>query len=239
MMKTAQQMLTILISIQVLSLVITPQVSSEIKYGAHFKYVKEDRENTRWANFPIPKISANFSKEQRQLLWEALLKIQERMQSKSVLECIAKNATDGYYQDETSVKAAQRVVTGARQRMVKDRRLAQTRRQQLLIETGAIEDSTADAFTYFGSSRKIEKDLTMYIVKDKMGTKNSSYWAGVIVHEVLHIYTYKHPAYNPDRDYFEQFKGNMMFETEWCVSGRRKKSTDGVWYIDTTFNENY
>ncbi len=239
MMKTAQQMLTILMSIQVLSLAIAPQVSSEIKYGAHFKYVKEDRENTRWSNFPIPRISANFSKEQRQLLWEALLKIQERMQSKSVLECIAKNANDGYYQDETPVKAAQRMVTGARLRMVKDERSTQTRRQQLFIETGVIEDSTADAFTYFGKSRKIDKDLTIYIVRDKMGTKNSDYWAGTIAHEVLHIYTYKHPAYDPNQDYFEQFKGNMMFETEWCLSGRRKKSKDGVWYIDATFNENY
>lgn len=239
MMKTARQMLTILMSIQVLSLVITPQVASEIKHGSHFKYVKEDRENTRWLNLPIPRISAKFSKEQRQLLWEALIKVQERMQSKSVLECIAKNATDGYYQDETPVKAAQRIVTGARLRMVKDARSAQSRRQQLFIEAGVIDDSTADAFTYFGKSRKIDTDLTMYIVRDKMGTKNSDYWAGVIVHEVLHIYTYKHLAYDPDRDYFEQFKGNMMFETEWCVSGRRKKSKEGAWYIDASFNENY
>jgi hypothetical protein len=239
MTKRTQQILAILTSIQVLSLAITPQVSSEIKYGAHFRYTKADRENTHWANLPVPRVSANFTKEQRQLLWEALLKIQDRMQSKEVIECIDKNATDGYYRDETPVKAAQRVVAGAQFRMVKDNRSAQPRRQQLFVETGVIEDSTADAFTYIGSSRKIEKDLTMYIVQDKMGTKNSDYWAGVIVHEVLHIYTYKHPAYDPNKDYFDQFKGNMMFETEWCVSGRRKKTKEGVWYIDAAFNENY
>jgi hypothetical protein len=239
MTNRTQQILAILTSIQVLSLAITPQVSAEIKYRVHFRYTKADRENTRWANLPVPRVSANFTKEQRQLLWEALLKIQNRMQSKEVLECISKNATDGYYRDETPVKAAQRVVTGAQFRMVKDSRSAQTRRQQLFVETGVIEDSTADAFTYIGSSRKIEKDLTMYIVQDKMGTKNSDYWAGVIVHEVLHIYTYKHPAYDPNKDYFDQFKGNMMFETEWCVSGRRKKTKEGVWYIDAAFNENY
>lgn len=226
-------------SLQVLSLAITPQVSSEIKYGAHFRYTKADRENTRWANLPVPRISATFTKEQRQLLWEALLKIQDRMQSKEVLECIGKNATDSYYRDETPVQAAQRVVAGAQLRMVKDDRSAQIRRQQLFVETGVIEDSTADAFTYIGSSRKIDKDLKMYIVQDKMGTKNSDYWAGVIVHEVLHIYTYKHPAYDPNKDYFDQFKGNMMFETEWCVSGRRKKTKEGVWYLDAAFNENY
>jgi hypothetical protein len=233
-----QQILIILTSIPVLFLAIAPQVSSEIKHGSHFKYEPEARENTRWSNFPVPRISATFTKEQRQVLWESLLKIQNRMQSKEVLECIAKNATDSYYQDETPVKAAQRVVNGAKLRMVKDDRSAQNRRQQLFVETGVIEDSTADAFTYFGTSRNIKKDLTMYIVQDKMGTKNSDYWAGVIVHELLHIYTYKHPAYDPNIDYFAQFKGNMMFETEWCVSGRRKKSKDGVWYIDTTFNEN-
>jgi hypothetical protein len=237
--KRIQHILVVFTSIQVLSLAIVPQVSSELKTGSHFRYTKADRENTRWSNLPVPRISANFTKQQRQLLWEALLKIQDRMQSKAVLECISKNATDGYYRDETPVKAAQRVVAGAQLRMVKDDRSAQTRRQQLFIETGAIEDSTADAFAYFGESRNTKKDLTMYIVQDKMGTKNSDYWAGVIVHEVLHIYTYKHPAYNPNKGYFDQFKGNMMFETEWCVSGRRKKSEDGVWYIDAIFNENY
>jgi hypothetical protein len=239
MTKRMKKIVVFFTSLQVLSLAITPQVSSEIKYGSHFRYTKEDRENTRWANLPVPRISATFTKEQRQLLWEALLKIQDRMQSKEVLECISKNAADGYYRDETSVKAAQRVVAGAQLRMVKDDRSAQTRRQQLFVETGVIEDSTADAFTYIGNSRKIEKDLKMYIVQDKMGTKNSDYWAGVIVHEVLHIYTYKHPAYDPNKDYFDQFKGNMMFETEWCVSGRRKKTKEGVWYLDAAFNENY
>lgn len=237
MIENAKNILVASILLQSLNLAIVPQVSSEIRSGSHFRYLEEDRENARWLNFPIPRISADFTKEQRQVLWEALLKIQERMQSRSVIECISKNTTSGYYQDETPVKAAQRIVAGVRHRMLKDEKSAQIRRQQLFVETGIIEDSTADAFTYFGTSRNIKKDLTMYIVQDKMGTKNSDYWAGVIVHEVLHIYTYKHPAYNPNKDYFDQFKGNMMFETEWCVSGRRKKNKDGIWYIDTTFNE--
>jgi hypothetical protein len=238
-MKNAKKTLIVLALMQVHSLLFATQSSAEARVGQYFQYVKDSAENSYWSKFPIPRVSANFTSEQRQLLWDAVMKIQVRMQSKAVLECVSKTSTYGYYQDETPMQAAQRFVVGVKSKLVVDESTARKRRQRLFINTGVIDSDSTDAYVRAGTTRNVREDMTMYIVQDKMGRKNSDYWAGVIVHEILHVYTYEHPAYDPNKDYFDQFTGNMMFETEWCVSGRRKKNSQGVWYIDRTFKSSY
>jgi hypothetical protein len=233
MIKNAKKTLIVLALMQAQSLLYTTQAAAEVREGTHFKYVKDSEENSRWPKLAVPRISATFTPQQRNLLWEALVKIQTRMQSKEVLDCISKSATYGYYQDETAVQAAQRFMVGAKSRLVNDG--SRKRRQRIFINTGVIDSDTADAYVRAGTTRNVKEDMTMYIVQDKMGGKSSDYWAGVIVHEILHVYTYEHPNYDPGKDYFGQFAGNMMFEAEWCVSGRRKKNNEGKWYIDRSF----
>jgi hypothetical protein len=230
MIGKAKKTLIVLALMQTQSLLYTTQATAEVQDGTHFKYVKDSAENAQWRKIAVPRVAATFTPSQRKLLWEALIKIQARMQSKEVLECISKSTTYGYYQDETALKAAQRFVVGASSRMVTVG--SRSRRQRLYINTGTIDSDTADAYVRAGTTRNVKEDMTMYIVQDKMGGKSSDYWAGVIVHEILHVYTYEHPSYDPGKDYFDQFAGNMMFETEWCVSGRRKKNSQGQWYID-------
>jgi hypothetical protein len=238
MMKKAKKALIVLMSMQVHTLLFTTQASAEVSDGLHFRYVKESQESLSWPRLPIPKISQDFTPTQRKILWESLFKIQKRMQSKEVLDCINKSSTYGYYPDETPAQGAQRFVIGAKSRMVKDEQSSRKRRQQVHINAGVNRGDSTDAYTRLGSTRNVKEDLTMYIVKDKMGRKNSDYWAGVILHEILHVYTYEHPGYDQEKDYYEQFTGNMMFEAEWCVSGKRQKNQAGIWYLDPNFQSN-
>jgi hypothetical protein len=204
------------------------KVSAEYrdKGEGYFRYAQEEsEENEYWSKFPIPRLSKEFTKKQREVLWEALAKAQERIQIQEILDCIDKNTTYGNRRDETPSQAAQRfTITTQRMKVVDGRtRISlHERRQRLYISV--TRDKNTDGWAYIGFVRGAEGDINIQLNYDNIlgkGNIASDYWAGTIVHEIMHTFSYDHPKYNENKDYYNQFKGNFVYETGWCISGNK------------------
>jgi hypothetical protein len=211
--------LIVLMVIQLNILLFVPKASAEYLDKGYFKYAQEEsEENEHWSKFPIPRISQDFTEEERGKIWEALNKAQNRILTQEVADCINENVTYGYYRDETPIQAAQRFAIRTQTMIIKEgqsRINLKERRQRLYINAGEMDNALA--FAQYAKVRASEADISINVVRKEIDNYDSSYWAGTIVHEILHTYTYAHPEYNKDKDYIEQFKGNIVFEVGWCV----------------------
>jgi hypothetical protein len=183
-------------------------------------------ENAYWSQFPIPKISKKFTPKQRSKIWQALLIAQERMQSEQVLDCIDKRVTTKEYDDETSREAVRRFITNAQLSLVEDPAIlpGKNRRQYLYIEDKPFsfhKRSSYNGWAKIGYSRFIEKrDLTINLNSIAIPKHDADGWAGIIVHEIMHLHSYDHKDYDIKINHYEQFKGNLTYETGWCVSSK-------------------
>jgi hypothetical protein len=183
-------------------------------------------ENAYWSKFPIPKISKKFTPKQRSKIWQALLIAQERMQSEQVLDCIDKRVTIKEYDDETPREAVRRFIANAQLSLVEDPtiRPEKSRRQYLYIENKPFtfhQRNNYNGWANIGYSRFIEKeDLTINLNSVKIPKYDADEWAGVIVHEIMHLHSYTHKEYDTKMGHHEQFKGNLTYETGWCVSSK-------------------
>ncbi len=181
-------------------------------------------ENAYWSQFPIPKISKKFTFKQRNKIWQALLIAQKRMQSEQVLDCIDKRVTTKEYDDETPREAVRRFITNAQLSLVKDPTVlpGKSRRQYLYIEDELRPFYNRDSYrgwANIGYSRFLEKaDLTINLNSVHIFGYDVDEWAGVIVHEIMHLHSYEHKEFDEKSNLYEQFKGNLTFETGWCVS---------------------
>jgi predicted SprT family Zn-dependent metalloprotease len=181
-------------------------------------------ENAYWQKFPIPKISKKFTPKQRSKIWQALSIAQGRVQSEKVLDCIDKRVTTKEYDDETPREAVRRFINNAQLSLVADPAVLpeKNRRQYLYIENKPHAFHKRDKYNgwaILGYSRFIEKeDLTINLNPVKISKYDVDYWAGVIVHEIMHLHSYDHGEYDTKKDHYEQFKGNLTYETGWCVS---------------------
>ncbi len=202
-------------------------IKNDVDYAGSREYFKPQKgrfnENSYWSKFPIPKISKNFTPEQRKTIWVALVKAQKLMQSKRVMSCIERHTIDKQYTDETPQEAAQRFIIDSQRSLVDDpASYPSKKRRQYLYINNDLNPSTNSknyyAWATIGSSRIVKKDITINLRSDRLSTLDANNWAGLIVHEILHFYSYDHNEFDENKDYYEQFKGNFVYETDWCVS---------------------
>jgi hypothetical protein len=202
-------------------------IKNDDNYVSSREYFKPAKgkfnENLYWSKFPIPKISKNFTPKQRKTIWLALIKAQKVMQSKKVMSCIKRHTIDKQYSDETLHEAAQRFVVNAQRSLVDDLASypSKKRRQYLYINNDLdlyMNPNDYEAWAEVGRSRTVEKDITINLRSDRLSLFDTNAWAGLIVHEILHVYSYDHNNFDKDKDFYEQFKGNFVYETHWCVS---------------------
>jgi hypothetical protein len=215
MLQKAKQVL--IFGLIVTNSLLLPQLKAQAESKTYFRYGEDDvQESVYWSKFPIPRISSEFTPAQREILWEGLRKAQDRLQSKTVLDCINRRTTEGIYPDETAADAAQRFTINAQKMRIKEggKRL---RRQRLYIE--AVSDDKAGGFANLGRSRNEVKDLKISLSTAPILVNGSDFMAGLLVHEILHTQSYSHAARDPNAkegDY-SQFDGNFVYETTWCV----------------------
>jgi hypothetical protein len=180
-------------------------------------------ENSYWSHFPIPKISKKFTLGQRKKIWKALAIAQARMTSDRVLDCIETHTVEKQYSDETAKEAVQRLVVNAQQLLINGSGdpLAKKRRQYLYIENEVNPDADPNdyrAWTFLGYSRDVNRDMTINLNTKFISKNDVDTWAGITVHEILHVYSYTHEDFDTSQNYYEQFKGNLVFEAAWCIS---------------------
>lgn len=180
-------------------------------------------ENSYWSHFPIPKISKKFTLGQRKKIWKALAIAQARMTSDRVLDCIETHTVEKQYSDETAKEAVQRLVVNAQQLLINGSGdpLAKKRRQYLYIENEVNPDADPNdyrAWTFLGYSRDVNRDMTINLNTKFIPKNDVDTWAGITVHEILHVYSYTHEDFDTSQNYYEQFKGNLVFEAAWCIS---------------------
>jgi hypothetical protein len=202
-------------------------VSQDVKNSSNYVSAREYfnlkpgkfNENLYWSMFPIPKVSKEFTYKQRQKIWQALIIAQKRMQNNAVMDCVENHTTDHQYEDETPIQAAQRFVVDAQKALVSDSSnpLAKKRRQYLYIDSGL--DANLWGWATRGDSRNVEQDIIINLNYSFIPKLDADDWAGTIVHEILHVYSYQHPIFDESKDHYEQFKGHFVYETGWCVSG--------------------
>jgi hypothetical protein len=208
----------------ILGLIVTnslllPQLTIQAKSESqtYFRYGEDDaQEGAYWSKFPIPRISSKFTPAQREILWEALRKAQDRMQSKTVLDCINRRTKEGVYPDETPAEAAQRFTINTQKMRIKESG-KRPRRQHLYID--AVLDNSAGGFADLAEKRNEVKDLKISLNTIPILDNGSDFMAGLLVHEILHTQSYTHGPRDPnaaDGDY-SQFDGNFVYETTWCV----------------------
>jgi hypothetical protein len=203
-----------LIVLMLNTLLLTTRASAEYLDRGYFKYAQEElEENEHWSKFPVPRISKVFTKEERQKIWEALENAQDRVLTQKVADCVSRNVTYGYYTDETPVQAAQRFAIRTQTMIIKEgqsRISLKERRQRLYINSGTHENKNVAGYASNARVRASESDITINIIRSRVKELDVNFWAGAIVHEILHVYTYNHPENPP-------YKGNIVYETDWCV----------------------
>jgi hypothetical protein len=217
--------LVVLMIVQLNTLLFATKASAEYSDRGYFKYAQEEpEENEHWSKFPVPRISKDFTEEERLKIWQALEKAQDRILTQEVADCISNNVTYGYYRDETPIQAAQRFAIRTQTMVIREgqsRVNLKERRQRLYINSGNYYDGKSEdvaGYADYAKVRASEQDINIYLVRKTIDTHDSDFWAGAIVHEILHTYTYAHPEYDKKKDLVTQFKGNIVFEVGWCVS---------------------
>jgi hypothetical protein len=96
--------LVVLMIVQLNTLLFATKASAEYSDRGYFKYAQEEpEENEHWSKFPVPRISKDFTEEERLKIWQALEKAQDRILTQEVADCISNNVTYGYYRDETPI----------------------------------------------------------------------------------------------------------------------------------------
>ena len=185
--------------------------------------------NYSWSFFPVPAVSRTFTKEQAQLIWSSLAIANDFIKNDEVLGCIKKYSTSGY-RSLTPDKMVRGIGFFAsahpkfRLGYGRDRKGLQYLYIHKMDEEG----------TTLGQARTIEpmnQDLQITLNSYNLSRHKDPYkWAGVIIHEILHNWSYDHPVVtNGD---FSSIPGNFVYEAGWCFERQGAYKVPGSLGLD-------
>jgi hypothetical protein len=191
--------------------------------------------NYSWSYFPFPVVSKDFTYEERQLIWRSLAKAKDLMFNDLVGECIQKYTTFGYKgKSPTGGVRSFAMLASAHPKLRpgQGRQVSSNYRsglQYLYVNKMYEQNSVLGrAPLDIGVG---ERDLEIALNTHNLSKYSSqTFWAGVIVHEVLHNWGYTHPeVQNGD---FSKIPGNFVYETGWCLNREGSIKQPGSFNLD-------
>jgi hypothetical protein len=192
-----------------------------------------------WKNFAVPIVSEDFTPAEREKIWRALDKAQSTLQNNKISSCIKKyvNLKTGEYSGEQPDFAVSAFLT-----RWPSQEGGKRPRTELVIRRYSKDDNTLGRASVgiIDSSTTKRNDFDIALNANQISDLDENTLAGVVVHEVLHNWGYRHTRYSASKE-DEDRRGNFVYEAGWCVAreGNDKQpgslsltGDDGEFFVD-------
>lgn len=191
-----------------------PIVCPSTVYGCPGFKPYESFPDDSWPAFPSPKVSTNFSSEQKVKIWRSLRKAQEVVQKSEVSDCVQKYVnlqTGEYLPGGTKPGLSMRLYIA---------HLPSQQRKSVYIDPYTSNDNTQlgkAGVGIVGGPSNSNADFRISLNSAKLASITENDLAGVIVHELLHNWGYQHLKYDMTKN-DEDRRANFVYVAGWCVA---------------------